>query len=160
MARNGAVHAVVIGRDATDRREGRLAPGPEQLAFGLALAGPERRRAAAFCNLAHLADQVIDLDLGAVELDDEQGLDIERIAGVAERLGGRDGRLVHDLHAAGDDAGGDHQTDAFTRRLNAREADQQRPGGRRLAQDAHGDLGDHAEQSFRAGHHAEQVIAS
>src|SRR3546814_10551746 len=29
-ARDGAVHAVVVRRDAADRREGRLAPGPER----------------------------------------------------------------------------------------------------------------------------------
>jgi hypothetical protein len=29
LARDGAVHAVVVGRDAADRRKGRLAPGPE-----------------------------------------------------------------------------------------------------------------------------------
>ena len=40
-ARDGAVHAVVVGRDAAYRRKGRLAPGPEALAFGLVPAGPD-----------------------------------------------------------------------------------------------------------------------
>ena len=34
-ARDGAVHAVVVRRDAADRREGRLAAGPERQAFGI-----------------------------------------------------------------------------------------------------------------------------
>ena len=39
------------------------------------------------------------------------------------------------------------------------EADQHGARGLGLLQDAHGDLGDHAEQAFRAGHQAEQVVA-
>ncbi|MNE15757.1 hypothetical protein D3C76_1693770 [compost metagenome] len=34
---NGAVHAVVVRREATHRREGILAPGPEQHALGFVL---------------------------------------------------------------------------------------------------------------------------
>ena len=40
-----------------------------------------------------------------------------------------------------------------------READQHGARGLGLRQDAHGDLGDHAEQAFGAGHQAEQVVA-
>ena len=35
-ARDGAVHAVIVGRDAADGRERRLAPGPEQQPLRLA----------------------------------------------------------------------------------------------------------------------------
>ena len=38
-------------------------------------------------------------------------------------------------------------------------ADQQRPRGRRLSQDAHGDLGDDPEQPLGAGHDAHQIVA-
>src|SRR3546814_3253830 len=44
-ARDGAVHAVVVRRDAADRREGRLAPGPERQSLRLALADPAGHRA-------------------------------------------------------------------------------------------------------------------
>ncbi len=91
-ARDGAVHAVVVGRDAPDRRERRLAAGPEQqplLLGGRHLAGDGL--AVARDRLDAL-DQVIDLGLRAVELDDQQRLDVERIAGVHEFLGGVDRR--------------------------------------------------------------------
>ena len=48
-----------------------------------------------------------------VELDDQQRLDVERIAGVDEFLGGVDRGLVHHLHAARDDARADDARDAF-----------------------------------------------
>ena len=105
-------------------------------------------------------DQVIDLGLRPVELDDQQRLDVERIAGMHELLGRVDRRPVHHLHAAGDDAGADDARDAVAGVLRAREADQHRARGLRLLQDAHGDLGDDAEQPFRAGDDAEQVVAA
>ncbi len=69
-------------------------------------------------------DQVVDLDLRPVQFDDQQGLDIERIADVDESLGGMDRRAVHHLHAAGDDAGADDRGDAIAGILGCGEADQ------------------------------------
>src|SRR6202041_989063 len=43
-ARDRAVHAVVIRRDAPDRGKRRLAPGPEQQALGLGPADAQRDR--------------------------------------------------------------------------------------------------------------------
>ena len=57
--------------------------------------------------------QVIDLGLRAVELDDQQRLDVERIAGMDELLDRVDRRLVHHLHAARNDAGPDDPGDAI-----------------------------------------------
>ena len=71
----------------------------------------------------HLGDQVIDFGLAAVELDDQQRLDVERIAGMDEGLGGCDGGPVHHLHAAGNDAGADDGGDAVARALDGGEAD-------------------------------------
>ena len=104
-------------------------------------------------------DQFVDLDPGTVELDDQQRLDVERIAGMDEGFGGMDRRLVHHLHAARNDAGADDPRHAFAGRLDLREADHQRPRGLRLLQDPHRDLGDDAEQAFRAGDDAHQVVA-
>ena len=47
-----------------------------------------------------------------VDLDDQQRLDVERIAGMDEFLDRVDRRPVHHLHAAGDDAGADDRRDA------------------------------------------------
>ena len=103
-------------------------------------------------------DQVLDLGGRAVELADQEPLDVERVARVAEVLGGVDRRPVHHLEPARDDAGGDDRGDAVAGLLVGREADQQRPRGLGLPQDAHRDLGDDAEQPFGAGHQAEQVV--
>ncbi len=56
---------------------------------------------------------MVDFSLRTVELDDQQRLDIERIAGVDEILGGLDGVAVHHLHAARNDAGADDGADAL-----------------------------------------------
>ena len=69
---------------------------------------------------------MIDLGWRTVELDDQQRLDVERIAGVDEFLGGMDRGLVHHLHAAGDDAGADDARDAFAGGLDFRKAYHQR----------------------------------
>ena len=105
------------------------------------------------------ADQVVDLDARPVQFDDEQRLAFQRIAGMDEILGGLDRQAVHHLHAAGDDAGADDVGDALAGRLAGGKADQQRARRLGLAQHAHGDLGDDAEQAFRAGHDAEQIVA-
>ena len=69
-------------------------------------------------------DQVIDLGARAVELDDQQRLDVERIAGMDEFLDRMDRRPVHHLHAAGDDAGADDARRRNRRRPRSRKADQ------------------------------------
>ena len=107
----------------------------------------------------HPRDQLVDLDCGAVELDDQERLDVERIAGVDEGLGGVDRGLVHHLHAAGDDAGADDPRHAFAGGFDLGKADHQRARRLRLLQDAHGDLGDDAEQPLRARDDAHQVVA-
>ena len=104
-------------------------------------------------------DQFVDLDAGTVEFDDQQRLDVERIAGMDKGLRGVDRRLVHHLHAAGNDAGADDIGHAFAGRFHLRKSDHQRPRGLRLLQDAHGDFGDDAEQTFGAGDDAHQVVA-
>ena len=110
-------------------------------------------------DLLHALDQFIDLDAGTIEFDDQQRFDIERIAGMDERLGGVDRVLVHHLHAAGNDPGADDIGDAFAGSLDLGKADHQRARGFRLLQNAHRDLGDDAEQAFRAGDDPHQVVA-
>ena len=56
-------------------------------------------------NLFDAFDQMVDLGRRSVELDDQQRLDVERIAGMDELFDGRDRRTIHDLHAAGNDSG-------------------------------------------------------
>ena len=104
-------------------------------------------------------DQLVDFHARAVQFDDQKRLDIERIAGVNEGFGGVDRRLVHHLHAARDDAGADDISDACAGSLDLGETDHQRARRLRLLQDPHRDFGDDAEQPFRTGDDAHQVVA-
>ena len=47
---------------------------------------------------------MVDLRRRSVEFDDEQRFNVERIAGVDELFDGRNGRTIHDFHAAGNDS--------------------------------------------------------
>src|SRR5205814_8473222 len=116
-ARDRAVHAVVIRRYAPDRRERGLAAGPDQQPLVLRIRGAIDGRAARARNRLHALQQMIDFRGRPVELDDQQRLDIERIARMHELLDRVDRRLVHHLHAARNDAGADDLAHAFARVL-------------------------------------------
>ena len=103
---------------------------------------------------------MIDLGLRAVDLDDQQRLDIERIAGMDEFLDRVDRWLVHHLHAGGNDAPGNDAAHALPGILGGCKADQHGASALRPLQDADRDLGDDAEQTFRSGHDAEEIIAA
>src|SRR5690606_34386611 len=90
---DGAVHADVVGRQAADGGKGVLAPGPEGEAFVLRSADAGVDGALALGDLVDAADQVVDLHLRAVQLDDQQGLHVERVSGVNELLRRVDGGL-------------------------------------------------------------------
>ena len=102
---------------------------------------------------------MVDLDLRAVELDDQQGLGVQGIARADIGLGAFHGVLVHHLHAAGDDARGDDGGDAFGGARLGRKAQQHGARRRGLAQQPHRHLGDDAQKPFGAGHQAHQVVA-
>ncbi len=113
-----------------DGGKGRLAPGPEQQALGLRLAGAAGGRAIVARDGLDGGDQMIDFGLAAVELHDQQRFDIERIAGVDEILRRMDGEPVHHFHAAGNDAGGDDRGDAIGGALDRWESRSARRGRR------------------------------
>ena len=136
-----------------------MRPSPEALALGLVLADPDRAGAALARDRADHLDQMLDLGGRPVELADQERLDVERVAGVAEILGGVDRRPVHHLEPARNDAVGDDRGDAVAALLGGWKADQQRLRGLGLLQDPHRDLGDHPQQPLRAGHQAQEIVA-
>ncbi len=158
-ARDGAVHAIVIWRDASNRREGRLAAGPEQEPLFLAVGSPAGHRPAFARDRQNPIQQMIDLGVRTVQLDDQQCLDVERIAGVNEFLRGVDRRPVHHLHAGGDDAGADDARNTFAAVLRGGKADEGCARALRLLQNAHRHLGDNAQQALRAGNDAQEIVA-
>src|SRR3546814_3979216 len=76
-----------------------------------------------------LVDKVVAFGGDAVQFDDEQRLDVERIADVDERFGGMDRGSIHHLHARRYDPRRDDVGNAIARALHARKSDQQ--GARR-----------------------------
>src|SRR5262245_59673784 len=149
--RDGAVHAVIVRRDAADRRKRRLAPGQEQEPLLLRGGAATGHGASGLRDRLDLREEMIDLSAWTVELHDQQSLDVERISRVHEFLDRVDRRRVHHFHAAGDDAGADDPAHAFAGILGRSEPDQHGARAFRLLEQAHGDLGDDAEQPLRAG---------
>ncbi len=69
--RDRAVHAIIVGRDATDCREGRLAPGPEQKPLLFGARGAASHGAAGACDRLKAHDEMIDLHTRTIDLDDQ-----------------------------------------------------------------------------------------
>ena len=158
-ARHRAIEAHIVGRYLADGGERRLAAGPEQHPLLLVVADADRRGAAAPGDLGDALDQVIDLDRWPVEFDDQQSLGVERIARTDIGLGAPGRVLVHHLHAAGDDAGGDDGGDAIGSAGFGRETQEHRACRRRLAQQPHRHFCDDTQQALGAGHDAQKIVA-
>ena len=106
-----------------------------------------------------LVEKRVDLVLGPLHLDDEERLDVKRIARGDEMLAHVNRGPVHELERDGNDAGGDDGGDAGPRRLIGAEAEQHGARAFGRLEQAHGDLGDDAELTFRAHDQSEEVVA-
>ena len=104
------------------------------------------------------ADEQIHLRRRSVEFDDHQRRRVGWIAAGLETLHRVDRGLVHHLEAAGNNAARNNRADATRAGLDAGKSEQKPARRRGLAQDAHGDFGDDAEQPFRAGHQTHEVV--
>src|SRR5699024_6594608 len=104
---NGAVHAVVIGRDAPDRRESRLASGPKQHAFLFVGGYPDIAGSGLFDHLDHGFQVGGDFGLGPVHFAQQDGGGVNRVVGMDEILGGPNGRIVEHFQPGRDNAGAD-----------------------------------------------------
>jgi hypothetical protein len=108
LARNGPVHAVVVGRDAPDRRERRFAPRPETQAFRFITRHAHARRPGTLEHGVHARDLVVDLFRRAVRFAKEDRRGLEVISRADELLDRVRRGLVHHLEPCRHDAGGDH----------------------------------------------------
>mmetsp|Transcript_29715 Transcript_29715/g.46395 ORF Transcript_29715/g.46395 Transcript_29715/m.46395 type:complete len:222 (+) Transcript_29715:279-944(+) len=97
LARDGGVHAHVVGADAAARREGVLAAAPELQPLGLVGADLHIGRATAAQHRLHAGDLLGHLLGRAVALAQQDGLGGEVVAGVDEVLDRGRHRLVHHL---------------------------------------------------------------
>ena len=105
--RDDAVLDDVVGADPADRRERRLAALPDQRPVGRVGGEPLLEGAVLVAQPLDLGVLLLDLDRGAVELDDEHGAGTVGVVAVHRRLGGLDRERVHHLDRGRHDAGGD-----------------------------------------------------
>ncbi len=155
---DGAVHADVVG-DAAGGAEGGFAALPDRGRLHRGFALLHRLDAMLAGDGDDAGELGVHLGVGALDLDDQQRLDIHRVAGMGEGLADLDGGLVHELHRDRDDARADDGRHRRTGLLAGREAEQHGPGAFGRAQDAHRRLGDDAELAFGAVDQAEDVVA-
>ncbi len=101
----------------------------------------------------------MDIGLNAVEFAQQDGLGVDRVAGVDEILGGADGQVVHHFQATGNDAGGNDVADGVAGFLNGIEGRQQHFRGLGFGQQFDRDFGDHPEHAFGAGEQRQQIKA-
>ncbi len=158
-ARNGSVHAQIVGRNAADGRKCRLAAGPEQMPLRFAPRAAHSHRAVGAGDCLTRPTSASTSTTGPSSFHDQQGFDIQRIARVNEFLDRVDGGPVHHFHAGRNDAGRDDFGHALTGPLAGAKAEEQGARRLRLPENADRHLRDDPEQPLRSGHQPEQVIA-
>jgi len=159
LARDGRVHAHVVGADAAGGGERVLAAAPEPQALGLVPAHGDGGGACVAQHLAHAADLFFDFLRHAIALAQQDGFGREVVSGMDEVLDRRRHRLVHHLQAGRDDAVRDdrgHRVAGFAQVVEAGHDAARQLG---LGHQLHGDFGGHGEHALAAHQHAEQVVA-
>ncbi len=130
--RDGAVHAVVVGRQPPHGGKGVLAPGPEFLPLGLVAGQADLGGTGGGQQGADALDIGGHVGLHPVQFAEQDGRGVHRVAGVDEVLGGSQGQVVHHLQATGDDAGGDDVGHRRPGAFDVGEAGHHHPGTGRL----------------------------
>jgi hypothetical protein len=109
--RHRAVHADIVG-DTAGGAEGRLAAFPDRRRFHRRLAFLDALDVVLPGDRDDLLQHRVHLVVRALDLDDQQRLDIHRIAGMGEGLADVDRRLVHEFDGDRNDAVADDVGDA------------------------------------------------
>ena len=159
LARDRAVHAVIVGRDAADRRKRGLAAGPEARTLAVIVGGSHFDGTRIQQALADLRNILRDLLVAAIDLAQQDSRGIGRVAGVHEVFGGAQGGVVHHLQTGRDDAGGDDVGHRLAGRFDVVECGQRDLRTLRHRQQLDGHLDDYAEHALGAGHQGQQVVA-
>jgi len=157
--RDGAVHAVVVRGNPPHRREGILAPGPEAHTLGFVAGQAHFTGTGLLEHVGHPRAVILDVGFDTIQLAQEDGGRVHRVAGVDEILRGADRQVVHHLQATGDDAGGDDLGHGAAGVLDAIEAGQQNSRHLGFGQQFDGHFGNDAEHALGAGEQRQQVEA-
>src|SRR5580700_11142811 len=108
----------------------------------------------------HAGDELVHFGLWAIKFDDQDRIDIERIARLYEVLGRTDRRAVHHLKSRRDDAGRDHIRNTGAGAGGRTEADQHCARRLRLRQYAYRHFGDDTQQALGPYHQSQQIQLS
>ncbi len=158
-ARDHAVHHHVGGRDAAVGAERGLAALPEELALGLVARGAHVAGPAVAAGLDHPLGLRLHAGRETVELDQQRGRRVARIAAAERVLHRLDRELVDHLHRGGHEAARDDGGDRLRRLVHLVENCQHCFYCLWLLEDAHHDLGRDAEGALGADEEADQVVA-
>ncbi len=156
-ARDGAVHAVVVGRDAAHRRKRRLAPGPELLPLGIGVRHAQARRPRILQNGFDAGDLLVHLLRRTVGLAQQQRRRLQVVARVHEILHRAHRGTVHHFQSRGNDARRDDVGDRVAGLFHIVEGGEHDARRLRLREELHRDLRHHAEHALTADEEREQV---
>ena len=159
LARNGAVHAVVVWRDAADRRKRGLAAGPEAQPLGLVARHRHARDARALEHRLHAGNLVFHLFRRAVGFAQQDRCRLEVIAGTHELLYRVRRWPVHHFQSGRDDAGSDHVGDRLAGFPDVVKRRHDDAGALRLGQQPDRHFRYHHQHSLGTDGEREQVIA-
>ncbi len=150
---------VVVGRDARDRAERRLAPLPQQRPFGVVGRDPHQRCAVGARDGGDRVDVGVDAAVEPVDLGEQHGLRVARVPGADEVLDRLGDAGVHHLERGRQHAGRDHAADRRGRGLDRVERAQHRGDARRVGHEPHRDPRRDPHRALRADEAAPQVVA-
>ncbi len=159
LARNRAVHAVVVGRDAAGGRKRVFASRPEAQALGFRLRDDALRRTGGLEHALDLGDLLGDFLGRAVAFREQDRFGAEVVAGAHKRLDGLRRLAVHHLEPGRNDARRDDRRDriAGLHHIVERSHHDLRDFGLRNQFECH--FGDDYQQTFRADREGEQIEA-
>ena len=158
-ARDHAVLHVVVGRDPAHRGERRLAGLPDQLPLGVGARDAHAVRAVSLAHRDHLVEARLALRARAVQLHDQRGAGVGRVAGAHRALRSLDREAVHHLHSGGDKPRGHDVGDDLARLGGAVEEGDERPHRLRPGDHAKRDARRHAERPLGADERTHQVVS-
>ena len=159
LAGDRAVDAVVVGRDAPDGGERGLSAEPEPGPLGLVGRDPELARPGTLEDCPDLLDLGVGFGLRPVDLAEQDGRRVGRIAAVGEVLRGTDRGAVHHLEAGRDDPARHDRGHRVACAPEVVEGGEHDPRRLLLREEPHGHLHDDPEHPLRPGDEGEEVIA-
>ena len=157
--RHYSILNIVIGRQGPQRAKGLLAPFPQELPLGLALGHPYLARAIARANGLHQSHAPLGVLAHALQLNQENGGRVARVACRPAPFHRFDGQLIHHLQGRRDDSRRRDIHNALRGGIHVVKNRQQRAHRFSCPHQPHPNLGDDPHGPFGADEEAAEVVA-